>query len=71
MAETPKFKGNLQPRDQDYGHAGVSFFGDDKADLIEVLNKAKLPYSSLTHFIRAAINDKLKQLGIDFHITER
>jgi len=66
-----KFKGANPPKDREYGYISIAFFGDDKEDLIQVLNHAKLPYSSLNHFMRAAVNSQLKHHGIDFQITER
>jgi hypothetical protein len=66
-----KFKSNLESRDQKYGYMGVSFFGDDKEDLVEVLNQAQLPYSSFNHFLRTAVNLLLAKHDIDFQITER
>ena len=68
----PKFKGNpAPPPREEYEYVSIAFFGDDKRDMVEVLNEAKLPYTSLSHFVRAAINTQMKQHGIDFHITER
>lgn len=67
-----KFKGDPPPKQEPkYEYISVAFFGDDKEDMVNVLNEAKLPYSSLNHFIRTAINTQMAQHGIDFHITER
>ena len=58
-------------KEPEYEYVSVAFFGKDKNELIEALNKAQLPYSSISHFVRAAINSKLEAHDIDFHITER
>jgi len=73
MGKSPKFKGlRIPPAGApDYGFISIPFFGEDKDELINALNEAGLPYSSLAHFVRVAINDKLKAHGVTFHITER
>lgn len=69
MTQKQKFRGERNA--PEYEYVGISFFGDDKQDLITIMNKHKLPYSSMTHFIRTAINTQLNSHGIDFQITER
>ena len=66
-----KFNPDRPERDRRYDYCGINFFLGDKDDLMQVLNDNQVPYSSFSHFVRASINVNLKQLGIDFRLTER
>ena len=66
---TEKIK-NIHKKDTTYDYVGTPFYKGDKDELIQALNDAEAPYTSLAHFVRCAVNTELSKLKINFGILK-
>lgn len=66
-----KFKPADRESERPYENLSCTTLLGEKDPLMEALNSLEHPYTSFSHFARAAINMKLAAMGSKFQLTEK